>query len=308
MRALSKQYLARYASRWRSTRHIEAHLRFPGMAFHEALTRVTYKRVFGAWPDLDDPKTISEKMCWLKVNDRRPLNAVVTDKWRMRAHVTDCGLGHMLNRILGVWEDPAEIDFAALPDAYVLKISNGSAMNIIRKPGTTLDEVQARRRLRRWVATDMADHKGEWYYAASPSRILAEAYLDNGEGDLPDYKLFVFNGEVRIIQFCEGRYQDLRSVFLDPDWHALPFSYASFRSYDRPLPPRPEYLDEMIGAAQRLAADFPLLRVDFYMHQGRPVLGELSLNPVGGYTVFRPDAWNRAIGDWLTLPPKHDLL
>jgi len=60
-----KAILARYASRWRSTRHIEAHLRFPGMDFHEALIRVTYKRIFGVWPDLENPRTISEKMCWL---------------------------------------------------------------------------------------------------------------------------------------------------------------------------------------------------------------------------------------------------
>lgn len=302
MRAVSKQYLARYASRWRSSRHVEAHLRFPGMGFHEALIRVTYRRIFGVWPDLEDPKTISEKMCWLKINDRRPINAVITDKWRMRAYVTEQGFGDMLNRIIGVWDDPAKIDFDALPDAYVLKISNGSAMNIIKKPGAALDLARARRLLRRWVATNMADHKGEWYYAASPSRILAETYLDNGFGDLPDYKFFVFNGEVRIIQFCEGRYENLQSVFLGPDWQMLPFSYASFKPYEGPLPAPPACLAEMTESACRLASGFPLLRVDFYTHRDRPVLGELSLNPVGGYTVFSPGEWNRTIGDWLTLP------
>ncbi|MEM7505399.1 MAG: ATP-grasp fold amidoligase family protein [Pseudomonadota bacterium] len=278
------------------------------MAFHEALTRVTYKRIFKVWPDLEEPRTISEKMCWLKVNDRRSINAVITDKWRMRDYAESCGFGHMLNEIIYVWDHPQEIDFDALPEAYVLKVSNGSAMNIIKKPGMTLDFALARRRLKRWVATDMADHKGEWYYSASPARILAETYLDTGEGDLPDYKFFVFNGQVRIIQFCEGRYQDLQSVFLDPDWRVLPFSYASFEPYERPLPEAPECLDEMIQAARELAAGFPLLRVDFYIHQGRPVLGELSLNPVGGYIVFSPEHWNRTVGDWLELPAKADVV
>jgi hypothetical protein len=44
--------------------------------------------------------------------------------------------------------------------------------------------------------------------------------------------------------------------------------------------------------------------VDFYIHQGRLLLGELSLNPGGGYTMFKPDEWNLKIGEWLELPDK----
>ena len=307
MGLLSKQFLARYASKWRAGRHIEAQLRFPTMAFHEALTRVTYKRVFGVWPDLDDPKTISEKMCWLKINDRRPINAVITDKWRMRDYVSEMGFSHTLNEIIGVWEDPSEIDFSKLPDAYVLKVSNGSAMNIIKRPGAKIDVADAQWRLKRWAGTNMADHKGEWYYAASPTRIIAETYLDNGAGDLPDYKFFVFHGEVKIIQFCEARYEDLQSVFLSADWNVLPFTYKTFKAYSQAPPAPPSQLAEMIEAASRLAEGFPLVRVDFYIHEGQPIVGELSLNPVGGYTNFTPDEWNLKIGAWLNLPPKAEL-
>ena len=307
MRTFSKQILARYASRWRSTRHVEAHFRFPGASFHEALTRVTYRRIFGQWPDLDTPRTISEKMCWLKINDLRPINSVVTDKWRMRDYVEERGLGHMLNPVIDVWDDPEDIPFQDLPDAYVLKVSNGSAMNIIKRPGVEVDIATARRRLRRWVATNMADHKGEWYYAASSPRIIADTYLDNGGGDLADYKLFVFNGEVRIIQFCKERYQGLKSAFLAPDWTVYPFTYETLAPFDDPLPRPPEQLDAMIQAASRLAEGFPMMRADFYVHDDKPILGELSLNPVGGYTLFTPDAWNLQIGDWLELPPKAQL-
>ncbi|MCL5775957.1 hypothetical protein M1105_02940 [Limibaculum sp. FT325] len=60
----------------------------------------------------------------------------------------------------------------------------------------------------------------------------------------------------------------------------------------------------MIAASRVLTQGFPLVRADFYVHRGRLLLGELSLNPVGGYTVFRPEEWNRRIGDWLELPDK----
>ncbi|MDT8326748.1 MAG: ATP-grasp fold amidoligase family protein, partial [Roseovarius sp.] len=286
-----KAFMARHASRWRSTRHIEAHLRFPRMDFHEALTRVTYKRIFGVWPDLENPRTISEKMCWLKINDRRAQNAVITDKYRLRAYAEKHGLGHLMNDLHGVWDSADAVDFAALPEAYALKVTNGSAWNVIKAPGQVIDNEAARKRLDRWMKTNMADHKGEWYYAASPARIIAEHYLDNGGGDIPDYKIFVFNGEPRFVQYCESRYSDLRSIFLSPEWEPMPFTYANFAPFGPP-PPKPAALDEMLDAARTLSQGFPLVRADFYIHQGRLLLGELTLNPVGGYTVFTPDEWN----------------
>lgn len=295
-----KRFMACHASRWRSTRHIEAHLRFPGMDFHEALSRVTYHRIFGVWPDLETPRTLSEKMCWLKRNDRRPENALVTDKWRMRGYVASLGLGHLLNGLHGVWDAADEIDFRQLPDAYALKVTNGSAWNIIKRPGVPLDERAARRRLDRWVRTDMSDHKGEWYYAASPSRIIAEHYLDNGEGFIADYKLFVFNGAVRVIQYFEARSGGPRLIFMSPDWTPMPFGYVGGTPFSPP-PPRPSLLGEMREAAETLAAGFPLMRVDFHIHAGRLIVGELTLCPRGGYMPLWPDEWNRRLGDWLDL-------
>lgn len=302
----SKAFKARYASRWRSTRHIEAHLRFPRMDFHEALTRVTYKRKFGCWPDLENPRTISEKMCWLKINDRRPINAVVTDKYRMRSYIKEHGLGHLLVDIYGVWESADAIDFASLPDAYALKVTNGSAWNIIKHSGIEINETTARRRLDHWMNTNMADNKGEWYYGASPSRIIAERYLVNDQGDMPDYKLYVFNGETRIIHYCDSRLDGLRRIFMTSDWQPHPFTWSVFGDFGPP-PPKPAELDEMINLARILSHGFPLFRVDFFIHEGRLLIGELTLNPAAGYTAFTPDEWNQKIGDWLDLPDKATL-
>ncbi|MGX0876072.1 hypothetical protein ACSSV4_000747 [Roseovarius sp. MBR-154] len=298
-----KSLRARHLSRWRTGRHVEAHLRFPGMAFHEALSRVTYRRLFGQWPDLDYPRTISEKLCWLKINDRRPINAVITDKYRMRGYAEALGLGHLLVDIHGVWDAADKVAFDALPDAYALKVTNGSSWNVIKRPGESIDVDAARRKLDRWMKTEMADNKGEWYYAASPPRIIAERYLENEAGDMPDYKLYVMNGETRIVHYCDSRFNGLRRIFMLPDWTPAPFTFPAFGEFGA-LPERPEALDEMVRLARILAQDFAMVRVDFYIHQGRLLLGELSLNPGGGYTMFKPDEWNLKIGDWLDLPDK----
>lgn len=296
-----KSILSRYFSRWRSSRHIEAHLRFPTMDFHEALTRTTYKRIFGVWPDLVNPTTISEKMCWLKINDKRPINGVVCDKWRVRSYAENLGYAEILPKLHIVHENVDDIDFSNLPSTYALKVSNGSSWNFIKGPKTVLDPKVMKSLLNRWVRTNWSDHKGEWYYQLSKPRILIEEYMDAGGGDLPDYKLFVFNGRVKIIQYCEARQSGLKSVFLNRDWEVFPFTYKNLSPFGKP-PKRPETLKFMIDAAQKFGQDFPLLRVDFYIYEGKPVLGELSLNPVGGYMNFKPEKWNTTIGDWLKLP------
>ncbi|MCL5775956.1 hypothetical protein M1105_02935 [Limibaculum sp. FT325] len=162
MRKAIKRFMARRASGWRSTRHLEARLRFPGMTVHEALIRVTHKRIFGVWPDLDTPRTISEKICWLKLHDRLAVCGEITDKFRMRSYVERHGLGHLLNDLHAVLNSAEAVDFRALPDAYALKVTNGSAWNVIKRPGVPIDENAARRRLDGWIRTNMADHKGEW--------------------------------------------------------------------------------------------------------------------------------------------------
>jgi len=296
-----KSLLAYYLSRWRSTRHIKAHIQFPNMDFYEALTRTTYQKIFGAWPDIENPKSISEKMCWLKVHDKRAINGVVADKWRFRSYVEKFGYKEMLPKLLAVYENVDDIEFEKLPPSYALKVSNGSSWNIIKSPDTSLDPKNIKAQLKRWVTINWADHKGEWYYASSKPTILLEEYMDSGGGDLPDYKLFVFNGHVKIVQYCEGRQASLKSVFLTPDWEAHPFTYKKFSSFDG-LPSKPSSLNQMIDVAEKLGEIFPLLRVDFYIWKDKPIIGELSLNPVGGYPNFEPVEWNEKIGDWLELP------
>ena len=75
-----KQSLARYAPKLRSTRHLKAHLQYPRLSFDEALIRTTFKHYFGQEIDLENPRTLAEKLNWLKLHDRWPVLYKVADK------------------------------------------------------------------------------------------------------------------------------------------------------------------------------------------------------------------------------------
>ena len=94
-------------------------LELPPRAIKRSIIR-RYKKYFGREPDLEDPKTWTEKLQWMKLNDRNPAMVIASDKYAVRKFVASRGYVHILIELLGVYQDPQDIDFAFLPTQFVL--------------------------------------------------------------------------------------------------------------------------------------------------------------------------------------------
>lgn len=81
--------------------------------------------------NLKQPRTYDEKVWYLKINVRDPLMNKCTDKYRVREYVTQCGLGHILNTLYGVFDSVEEVDFSKLPSPCFLKCNNTSGYNML---------------------------------------------------------------------------------------------------------------------------------------------------------------------------------
>ena len=46
-----------------------------------------FKKRHGVYPNLDSPRTLNEKIIWLKLNDRTPLHTQCADKYLVRDYV-----------------------------------------------------------------------------------------------------------------------------------------------------------------------------------------------------------------------------
>ena len=70
----------------------------------------------------DDPKTFSEKIMWGMLYYQNPLRVRCNDKFTVKGYVEEVlGPGHTIPTY-GWWTDPDDIDFAALPQRFVLKV------------------------------------------------------------------------------------------------------------------------------------------------------------------------------------------
>ena len=266
--------------------------------------KLWYKRVTKEDLDLDNPQTFNEKIQWSKLYDSTPLKTRLSDKYLVREWVEKKIGAQYLIPLLGVWDKFDEIDFDKLPDQFVLKANHGCGWNIIVKDKLKFDIEDARSKFSEWMKTNFAFKWGlELQYLNIPPKIIAEEYLENGNNDLYDYKVFCFNGKAESIMFLSERKTGLKMAFYDLNWNKLPFTYSFPRNEENI--PKPKNLDLLIELAETLAEGFAHVRVDFYiLNDGSIKFGEMTFTSAGGTCKWNPPEQNRIYGDLIKLPPK----
>lgn len=263
----------------------------------------------GYWPNIERPRSFTEKLLWLRRHDRDPRLPRLADKLSVRDYVAEVAPGLRLSQVLGVYDDPAELPLDTLPDKAVLKSTHASGhVLILRRP---FDSTRVRATAAGWLASAYGAETKEWMYEDLPRRLMVEAFLGQGDASPEDFKVFVLNGRARLVQVFRGRGQRLERIMFDRDWRLIPV-YRAKRPWGplivpdpASLPPRPDCLDSMLEQAERLARPFSFVRVDFYVVDGEPVFGEMTFIPNGGFVEFRPISFDWALGEELELPRWH---
>lgn len=254
-------------------------------------------------PSFRRPRSFNEKIQWLKLNYQDPLMTRCADKYDVRDYVSDTVGDAYLIPLLGVWDDPADIQFEDLPDQFALKVTNGSGANIICKDKGKLDVLQARTQLASWMRPEASHYhySFEWAYKNIDPRVIAEQFLPEAD-DLVDFKVWCFQGSPKFVMVCTERSTGLKVDFFTTEWEHLPFA-RYYPNSERHIP-RPKNLEEMLRVAQQLAEPFPFVRVDLYESSGAVAFGELTFYPGNGMEPFEPVAWDFRVGSMLRLPSR----
>lgn len=255
--------------------------------------------------NIRSPKRYTEKIQWYKLSYRVPLMVKCSDKVLVREFVASCGLSHILNEIYFVYNSVDEIDFSSLPNSFVLKYNNGSGINLFINDKQKSSEAEVRKELDGLIKLSNIRSGREWAYYQVKPRIFAERMFERDENnDIPDYKFFCFNGRVEYLYVMIDYVDDHgkgQCSFYDRSFQKLPFSRSEYSPIERTIP-RPLNFDQMIEIAERLATEFPHVRVDLYNLNGKIYFGELTFYPASGYSVFYPDEFDFIMGDKFSLP------
>jgi hypothetical protein len=263
-----------------------------------------YKLIIGNELDLNNPKTFNEKLQWLKLYDRKPEYTMMVDKYKVREYVAKVIGEEYLIPLIGVWDSPDEINFDVLPNQFVLKCNHNSGTGMcICRDKSNLDIKRVKSELRKGLKENFYLGNREWVYKDVPRKIICEQYMENDEDSqgLTDYKLMCFNSKVKCSFTCTRRYskEGVKVTFYDTNWKKMPFE-RHYPSEIYPIP-KPKSYDKMVEMAEKLSKNIPFVRVDFYEIKGKPYFGEMTFYPGAGLEEFRPEEWDRKLGDWIEL-------
>lgn len=261
--------------------------------------------------NLDKPRSLSEKIQWLKLYNRNPLYTSLVDKYEVKRIVAEkIGSEHIIPTIK-VWDNADMIDWESLPKCFVLKTTHGGGNYgvVICKDLDAFNKADAVARLKRAYKQNIYQTLREWPYKNLKKRILAEQLMVQNDGTgLVDYKFFCFNGQPRYLYLSQyqrdgGAVKNI-SCFLSLDWELLPYRWKD-EPIQTELPPKPRNLEEMISVAQKLSEQLPLVRVDLYSINDKVYFSELTFYPSSGLNPYDLREWDYELGDLLILPSKN---
>ena len=272
---------------------------FPDELYLKLLFRVRMGRKL----NLCNPQTFSEKLQWLKLNNRNPEYTKMVDKVDAKAYVANIIGEEYIIPTIGVWERVEDIDFDNLPNQFVLKCTHDSGGIVICSDKSNLDISSAKAKLKRGLKRKYYAQNREWPYKNITPRIIGEQYMVDESGyELKDYKWFCFNGEPKALFIATDRGvagEETKFDFFDAEFNHLPFTNGHPNA-NREIA-KPKSFEKMKELAAKLSAGQPHLRVDFYDVNGKIYFGELTFYHWSGTTPFEPEEWDYTFGSWINL-------
>lgn len=249
---------------------------------------LVYRSIFNRKVNWDNPSTFSEKIQWLKLNDRKDIYHTFVDKYEVRKYIAEkIGDSYLIPlAVENVLSNADQIEFDKLPNQFVIKCTHGSGCNIICKNKLELNEKEIKNKLNKWMHKNWYWYGREWPYKDLTPRIIIEKYMVDESGcDLKDYKVLCFNGVPKLIETHLNRYNgNHKQIFYDMDWKKTDIVQPGL-SNDVDVA-KPKTLNEMLELSKKLADGTSFLRVDWYDISGHLYFGELTLYDASGFLPF----------------------
>jgi len=269
-----------------------------------------FKRAQGYEMDMNNPKTLNEKMQWLKIYDRTPLHTLYADKYAVRKFFEERYGPEGLIDLVFHTDSWREITKENMPDfPFIIKPNHGSGWYHIIEDKNTVDWNKIRTDCRFWLSQNPYQMQKEWQYKNIPPRIVVEKLLVPKKGGIPNnYRIHCMSGNVEIISvnLYLGSTKNYVARKFNKKWEPLNFRFGSEEikestSNEYTDIPKPVNFDRMIYIAEDIAKSFAYVRVDFYEVDGKMYYGEITFHDSGGYDKIIPFNWDEKFGEKIKL-------
>jgi hypothetical protein len=272
--------------------------------------QLRYLRHHRRWPNLSEPRDFNEKVIWRTLFDRRSIFVTAADKHASKTMAVERCPWIRIPETVWKGRDVQELIDLDLPERWVLKPNNSTHRVVIG--GGRVDRQKAemlRIQTEGWVDTPYqpnarAGTRQYWCEAAAEHCLLVEEFIGSGPESPDDLKFFVFDGRVELVLIVSDRFEHPHRAYLDRDWKMLPVRDNKQEIGEVELP---EMKAKLFEAAEAISGDLDFGRVDLYEADGQIWFGELTLYSGSGLTRLIPHRFDRAWGEFWTLPPLEEV-
>lgn len=270
----------------------------------ELYLKIVFYLRMGYKLNLNNPRSYSEKLQWLKLHNQRPEYTQMVDKVAAKEYVASIiGNEHIIPTI-AVYDSVEDIIWEDLPAQFVLKCSHDSGGIVICKDKEKLDIEKAIKKLARGLKQSYYQVNREYPYKDVPRKIICEEYREDESGyELKDYKWFCFDGKPQALFIASDRgsqTEETKFDFFDMDFNHLPFRNGHPNSAHEIK--KPIGFEKMKELAAKLSQGIPQVRIDFYDINGHIYFGEITFFHWSGMMPFEPKEWDYTFGEWINLP------
>lgn len=273
----------------------------------ETFLKKQFKNVFGYELNLNNPKTYSEKIQWLKLYNREEKYTDLVDKYKVKEIVADMIGEKYIIPTLGIWNNFDEINFDKLPNEFVLKCTHDSGGLVICTDKSKFDKTAAKKKIQKCLKNDYYYQNREWPYKNVERKIIAEKYMVDESGyELKDYKFFCFDGKVEYLFIASDRNSNKETCF---DFYDRNFNHLDLKNghpNSKNKIEKPKNFEKMIELSEIISKGLPHARIDFYNIDGEIYFGEITFYHWSGFKKFEPFEWDIKFGDKIKLPDRKE--
>jgi hypothetical protein len=273
----------------------------------EFYLKKSFYKAHGYKLNLSNPKSLNEKIQWLKLNDRRSINTQLADKYAVRDYILQHFGEQYLIPLLFHTTDTDDLKPEHLPETpFIIKSNHDSGNFVVVRNKSQVNWDNVRLKFKWCMAFNYYHFHREWQYNGIEPRILVEQLLVQKNGRIPnDYKLHCINGEVAFIYVSVDREVENKRNIYDKEWNPLYFTFAQKKKNIENLRGNeiepPSSFAQMIEFAEKIARLYPYVRIDFYDVDGRLYFGEVTHHHGGGFDQIRPVEWDYKLGENIDL-------
>lgn len=270
-----------------------------------------YLTKMGEKLNLRNPKSINEKIQWLKIYDSTPLKTKLTDKILVKEWAKDKIGNEYVKPSIMICDSFDEIDFNNLPDKFIVKCNHGCKWHFYVKNKEKFLKQEnlynlSKRQMEYWLSHNyfgLSDF--EIQYKDIVPHILIEPLLASPLDDEPEQiQIYCFNSVPKIFYRYKRHQGEQKKIIYntyDEEYNEIDLQFVlGSESYKQAAN---DYLKQAVNLSKELCKDFKFVRVDWMLSNDKLFFEEMTFTPFSGYYLFEPNKhhWYLKLGKMINL-------